>query len=131
MELVYDSLQNWINWNSDRIYTNSIPTLFSHLKTYLRYHGIKIVKEDVGEQLNFPHKIKEERHPLSKEEIMRILAVSNKNNTIKILAQSSSGLRRGELLQIRKKDLDATQKRIMVNVPASITKTKNSRVIFF
>lgn len=130
MELVYDSLQDWINWNSNRIYANSIPTLFSHLKAYLRYHGIKIAKEDVAEQLNFPHRIKEERHPLSREEIMMILAASDKNNAIKILAQSSSGLRRGELLQLRKKDLDTTQERIMVNVPASITKTKKSRVTF-
>jgi len=47
------------------------------------------------------------------------------------LAQLSSGLRRGELLQLQKRNLDTTQKRIIVNVPASITKTKKSRVTFF
>ena len=66
-----------------------------------------------------------------KEEIRRILEVSNHKNRLKILAQLSSGLRRGELLQLRKIDLDTTQERIIVNVPASITKTKKSRVTFF
>ena len=131
MELVYESLQEWINWNHTKIHSNSIPTLFSYLKTYLRYHKIRITKEDVAEQLSFPHKVREEKHPLTKEEIRKIILVSNKNNMIKILAQLSSGMRRGELLQLRKKDLDTTQKRIMVKIPASITKTKKSRVTFF
>ena len=131
METVYESLQEWINWNSKRIYPNSIPTVFSYLKKYLRYHKIKITKEDVADQLNFPHKIKEEKYPLVKEEIRKILKVSNTRNKLKILAQLSSGLRRGELLQLRKMDLDTTHERIIVNVPASITKTKKSRVTFF
>ena len=66
-----------------------------------------------------------------KDEIRRILSVGNKRNDLKFLAQLSSGLRRGELLQLCKKDLDTTQKRIIVNVPASITKIKKSRVTFF
>ena len=131
MDLVYESLQEWINWNNTRIHSNSIPTLFSYIKTYLRYHKIRITKEDVAEQLSFPHKVREEKHPWVKEEIIRILQVCNKNNTIKILAQLSSGMRRGELLQLKKRDLDLGQKRIMVNIPASITKTKRSRVTFF
>ena len=131
IEMVYESLQEWINWNNKRIYPNSIPIVFSYLKKYLRYHKIKITKEDVADQLNFPHKIKEEKYPLVKDEIRRILEVSNNRNKLKFLAQLSSGLRRGELLQLRKMDLDTTQKRIMVKVPASITKTKKSRVTFF
>lgn len=131
METVYVSLQEWINWNSKKIHPNSIPIIFSHLKKYLRYHKVKITKEDVEDNLNFPHIIREEKHPLVIEEIRRILAVSNRNNQIKILVQLSSGLRKGELLQLRRKDLDLSRERIIVNVPASITKTKKSRVTFF
>jgi len=131
METVYESLQEWINWNSKRIHPNSIPTVFSYLKKYLRYHKIKITKEDVADELNFPHKVREEKYPLVKEEIRRILDVSNNRNKLKFLAQLSSGLRRGELLQLRKRDLDVTHERIVVNVPASMTKTKKSRVTFF
>jgi len=132
MDLVYDSLQGWINWNVENgLSPNSIPTLFSYLKTYLRYNRIMITNEDVSEQLSFPHKVKEERHPLTKDEVRKILEVSSRGNRLRILAQLSSGMRQGEMLQLRKKDLDLTQKRIMVNIPASITKTKKSRVTFF
>lgn len=132
MDLVYDSLQEWINWNNQKgICSNSIRTMFSYLKSYLRYHRIRIAKEDVSEQLNFPHIVREERHPISKDEIRRILEISSRGNKIRILAQISSGMRQGEMLQLRKRDLDLTQKRIVVNIPASITKTKKSRVTFF
>lgn len=132
IDIVYLSLQEWINWNSHKgIYPNSIPTIFSYLKKYFRHFKIKITKEDIAEQLSFPHIIDEEKHPLTKDEIKKIFNVSNRNNSLKILAQISSGLRRGEMLRLRKKDLDVTQDRIMVNVPASITKTKKSRVTFF
>jgi len=40
--------------------------VFSYLKKYLRYHKIKITKEDVADHLNFPHKIKEEKISTSK-----------------------------------------------------------------
>jgi len=132
MDLVYDSLQGWINWNvKNELSPNSIPTMFSYLKTYLRYHRIMVTKEDVAEQLSFPHRMKEERHPLTKDEIRKILEVSSRGNRLRILAQLSSGMRQREMLQLRKRDLNLTQKRIMVNIPASITKTKKSRVTFF
>ena len=83
------------------------------------------------ESLDFPHKISEEKYPLTKKEIKKILDVCSYNNRLRILAQTSSGLRRGELLQLQKKDLDMTRQRITVNVPAKITKTKKSRVTFF
>lgn len=104
---------------------------FSYLKKYIRYHKVKINNEDASESLDFPHKIREERYPLIRDEIKKILEVSNHDNRLRILAQTSSGLRRGELLQLQKKDLDMTRQRIIVNVPAKITKTKKSRVTFF
>ena len=129
---IYDSLQDWINWNSNRgISANTIPMWFSCLKKYIRYRNVKINNEDAREYLDFPHKITEERYPLVKDEIKKILDVSGNSIRIKILAQTSSGLKRGELLTLRKKDLDTTHKRIVVNVPAHITKTKKSRVTFF
>ena len=129
---IYDSLQDWINWNSKRgISANTIPMWFSYLKKYLRYHKVRINNEDASESLDFPHKIREERYPLIRDEIKKILEVSNHDNKLRILAQTSSGLRRGELLQLQKKDLDITRQRIVVNVPAKITKTKKSRVTFF
>ncbi len=69
---IYDSLQDWINWNSKRgISANTIPMWFSYLKKYIRYHKVKITNEDASESLDFPHKIREERYPLIRDEIKK------------------------------------------------------------
>ena len=93
--------------------------------------GIKIMAEDARDSIDFPHKIKEEKYPLTRGEIRKILNTCSHKNRLRMLAQISSGLRRGELLRLRKKDLDITKERIIVNVPAQIIKTKKSRVTFF
>ena len=100
---IYDSLQDWINWNSKRgISANTIPMWFSYLKKYLRYHKVRINNEDASESLDFPHKIREERYSLIRDEIKKILEVSSYNNRLRILAQTSSGLRRGEIITVAK-----------------------------
>lgn len=129
---IYDSLQDWINWNHNRgVHSNTLPMWFSYLKKYLRYRGIKIIAEDARDNIDFPHKIKEEKYPLTRGEIRKILDTCSSKNRFRIMAQISSGLRRGELLRLRKKDLDVTTERITINVPAQITKTKKSRITFF
>jgi len=131
-EQLYDSLQDWIAWNDRRgVGPSSIRMHFSHLKKYLRHQRIRITNEDAREHLRFPHQIKEEKHPLTKDEIRRILAASRNNTRLRILAQTSSGLRRGELLQLRKRDLDMSQRRIAVHVRSETVKTRRSRVTFF
>ncbi len=49
-----------------------ISQFFHVLKKYLRYHNIKITKEDMENSPDFPYMIKEEKHPLTKEELQDI-----------------------------------------------------------
>lgn len=58
------------------------------------------------------------------------IQVADHDSKLKILAQTSSGLRRGESLSLKKRDLDITQKNYCKYL-ANITKTKKSRVTFF
>jgi len=46
---------------------------FSLLKKYLHPRGIKILKEDIEENLDFPTVIEEESYPLSLEEAQLII----------------------------------------------------------
>ena len=47
------------------------------------------------------------------------------------LVMSSSGMRIGETLQIRKRDFDFdSYERLMIKLPAKITKTKKTRITF-
>ena len=128
---IFDILQEWANWNIDGgMAHSSLRTWFSLLNSYLYYRGIKLTPQDIRENLDFPKIVHEERHPLTLEEIHKIMHAANHKKKALYLALLSSGMRVGEAVRIRKKDLDITKKRIQVNIPASITKTKTARSVF-
>ncbi len=129
---LFDSLQAWINWNKENgISPNVIIMWFSFLKKYLKYQKVKLYTEEAKDNLDFPHSVRIEKEPLTKDQIRKILTVASFKNRLRIIAQISSGLRRGELLKLQKKHFDLTYSRIMVKVPAEITKSKKTRTVFF
>jgi len=127
-ETVFDILQSWINWN--KIAPSSLKTYFVRLNTFLHYRGIKLDPRDVKSELIFPKVLEEELYPLQIEDVGKILSVANYDKRSMYLAQISSGMRLGEIVQIRKKDLILDSERIMVKIPAKITKTKQARTTF-
>lgn len=130
-ENCYDLLQSWINNNAKNgMAASAIGQNFSNIKGFLYYMGIKLTKEDVRFNLTFPKKVKEEPYPLMIEEVRKILDCCSVKKRTYYLSLLSSGMRMGESVQLRKKDLDLTKERIMVRIPASITKTKRARTTF-
>lgn len=128
----FDFLQHWINWNVEKQRSpGTIRLYFSHLKNYLHYRGIKLDPQDIRNELSFPKSLQEEMHPLSIEEVRNILSIAKFEKRCMYLAQLSSGMRIGEIIQLRRKDLDISKERIVVRIPASITKLKRSRITFF
>ena len=128
---VYDTLQEWINWNlKNGINPSSLKTWFSYVNTYLYYKGLDLSQREIKENLDFPKKFEEELYPLSIEDIQKILSVANYHYKSIILAQLSSLMREGELLQIRKKHLDFDGKRIIIHIPPALTKLKRARTTF-
>ena len=128
---IFDILQEWANWNIEGgMAHSSLKTWFSLLNSYLYYRGIKLTSQDIRENLDFPKTIHEERHPLSLDNIRKIIQVASHKKKALYLALLSSGMRVGEAVRIRKKDLDITKERIQVNIPANITKTKTARPAF-
>lgn len=129
LDALYDLLQEWINWNTEQeIESSTQRTFFSYLRNYLYYRGIKTNQQDIKENLKFGKKIHVERHPLSQEEYRMIIdAIRNPKRKALFLLLGSSGMRIGEAMQLKKKDLDVSQERIKVNIPAEITKTRKGR----
>jgi len=80
--------------------------------------------------VGFPKIIKEEKYPLKQEEILKILEASKPHRKSLYLTLASSGMRIGEAVQLRKKELDFTHERVMIKIPANITKTKTGRTTF-
>jgi len=104
---------------------------FSDIFQYIWYRGVKIAPQDIKQGITFPKDLQDELHPLSLEEYRMILEVANYKNKVKYLCMGSAGLRPIEINNIRKKDLELDQKRIIVHVPARYTKLKRGKTTFF
>ncbi|MSV26758.1 MAG: hypothetical protein EXS75_04015, partial [Nitrosarchaeum sp.] len=131
-EALYGMLQDWINWNEHRGIGNyTIKILFSNLRKYLFHVGIKTHEQDIKESLRFGKKTREERFPLSHDIYRQIVNGLARNPRLQalFLTLGSSGMRIGEAINLKKKDLDFTTKRIKVNIPAN-TKTRTGRTTY-
>ena len=129
---VYDYLQKRINDMHER--SNSLSTIkvyFGHIKRYLHFRGIKLDHIDIRQSLNFPKQHKEEMRPLGLSAFQNILRNCSHKREMMYLAQSSSGMRIGEMLQLRKSDIHTHLARLLVRIPAKYTKTGMARTTFF
>ena len=132
MEQVYDYLQANINGlKVKNMSPVTIKTYFSVIKQYLHYRGIKLDPMDIRQSLNFPKKQVEELRPLELGTFRKILKACSAKREMLYLAQSSSGMRIGEMVQLRKKDIHTDTARLMVKIPAAFTKTGVARTTFF
>lgn len=130
---LYGLLQDWIDWNDSRkagAYT--IRTRFSIIRSFFYYLGVKTNPQDIKQLLKFPRRIKEIRYPLKKEELKNLVLAYSRNpmRQALYLACSSSGMRIGEALIVKKKDLDFSMERIMLEVRAEDTKMKTGIITF-
>ena len=69
--------------------------------------------------------------PLELDTFQKILKACSAKREMLYLAQSSSGMRIGEMVQLRKKDIHTDAARLMVKIPAAFTKTGVARTTFF
>ena len=126
----YDVLQAWVNWLGNSIIPSTIHTRFSSLMGYFHYRGIKMYKEDIKQNISLPKIPHEEKHPLSLEEIRKIIGEANFKKKALYLVLLSSGMRVGETVQLKKKHFDLSTNRTMIKIPADYTKTKQGRTVF-
>jgi len=128
VEALRNVLQNWIDWQyKNGSLTSTIQQYLSKIKRVFSHHGVRIHPEDFSEPLEFKPKIKEELHQLTVKEIQDILKQSSPKKIGFYVALSCTGARPSELLQVRKKDVDTTQKRIKIRIEAENVKTRSGR----
>lgn len=121
-----DVLQLFISNLSKSISPQTIPSYLSHVLGYFNYRGVKLTSLD-KKSIRLPKIIREEKYPLSKDDIKSILDNCSYKRKTLYLVLASSGMRIGETVQLRKKDFETSGKRIMINIPAKFTKGKKSR----
>jgi len=129
-DTLWDTLQQWINYNSDKN-PSTVKHWFSIIKKYLHHRGVKLNPDDVKENLDFPRIMTEDPHPLQLSEINKMFSASSYKKKVMYMCQISSGMRIGEMVQLRKKHLVFGKKRIMVKIPSNIAKFNKARTTFF
>jgi len=127
---LFEILQEWINYLHSKGLV-SIRIYFSGFNRYLRYHKIKLTKEDIKDELTFPKKIEEEKYSLSIDDIHTIFKVAKYKKQGFYLAMLTSGMRPSEALSLRKKDVQFLHEmgHYMITIPPSATKLKRQRTV--
>jgi len=136
-----EALQLFVNWYSIEAYNhrtkgeghspNSVWNYASSIRKYLFYRGSPLTRDDTQEFLELPSKIDKELHGLTLDEIIKILDSMNYDYKTMFMVQLSSGMRIGELVQLKKKHLILLDSgRFMMKIPAKIAKLKKARTTF-
>lgn len=110
--------------------TRSIRIYIMFVKSYLRFHGIKIYNDDIKQFVNFPKLIRERRQPLTEEMIIKLLQNASPKYQVIILCLVSSGARISEWLQAKVSDLDLNSNPVKLRIRAETTKTREERETF-
>ena len=99
-------------------------------KGFLRHIGIKIDSDDLKQLVKVPKVIKIREIPLDKETIIRLLHNAKPKLQLAILVAVSSGMRIGEIVQLKISDIDFRESPVKVYLRANTTKTRQARETF-
>lgn len=108
----------------------SITMWLGAVKGFLRHCGVKIYSEDLKGIVRVPKPTRTREIPLTKELLVKSLHSVPLRLQCVILVAISSGMRIGEIVQLRLSDIDFETKPTTINIRAETTKTKEARTVF-
>ncbi|MCH8915098.1 MAG: tyrosine-type recombinase/integrase [Thaumarchaeota archaeon] len=125
----YSFLAEYKRENSDKIgYSNqTICDYIAVAKEFLNGEGCKIYNEDIKQRFKLPRKINVYEKGLSKDIINRIVRLANAKLAATVLIACSSGMRIGEIVQLRFSDINFTEP-VTITIRAETTKTRETRI---
>ena len=112
------------------IRAKGIVSYLSGVKGYLRFLGIRINSDDFKQLVKIPKIVKTREIPLTKEMILQLLSNASPKLRTSILVACSSGLRIGELVQLRLEDIDFESKPTKITIRGNTSKGRMSRETF-
>ncbi len=96
-------------------------------KDYLNFHGMKIYAEDVKQKFRSPKPDVFYEEGLTKSILNRLLQNCSRKLRVAILLACSSGMRIGEISQLKLSDVDFTTSPTTIRVRRETTKTRETR----
>ena len=109
-------------------YSNSAITIgIVAAKEFLNSQGLHIYNEDIKQRFRFPRKENTYEEGLTKEILVRLLHNSSPKMQTAILMCISSGMRIGELVQLKLSDIDFSTNPTTIYLRKETTKTRTPR----
>ena len=128
---VYSVVQNFIIYlDKKNVRPRGMRSYLSGMKGFLRSVGVKINSDDFKQLVKIPRIIKTREIPVTKDMILRVMHNSPPKLQTAILICTSSGLRIGELVQLKLSDVDFESNPTKINIRAEIAKGSMSRETF-
>ena len=124
---LYLFLDNFVAFLDENLHPKTIRTYFGFVRKYLRLQGVKTYLDDIKVLIQFPTIPVEERRPITRETIKKLLDNSKEKRRALYLTLISSGMRIGETTALRKRDFDFEKNPVQINIPSGITKKKYGR----
>lgn len=106
---------------------NTIVGYFSIAKEFLNENGMHIYNEDIKHKIRLPRRTLTYEEGLTREKTARILRNSPPKLQTTILMAVSSGMRIGELVQLRFSDIDFSTTPTSIRIRKETCKTRQTR----
>ena len=108
----------------------SIRLWFAEVKGYLTHLDVEVYSERCKQLIKLPKKHRIREQSLTKELIVRILRILPLKLQTVILVAIASGMRIGEIVELKISDIDFETKPTTINIRAETTKTREARETF-
>jgi len=131
-EDAYSLLNRYARYLSEnRISTITLKQRVVTVKNFLEYHDIDISPRRFKLKVKLPRTVRRNKEAISKEDIVEILNTASdiRLKTFTMLL-AATGMRAGEALSIRVKDLDFDSNPSKLAIRGEYTKTRTDRTIF-
>ncbi len=110
---------------------SSIKRVITILRQYLEEFGhIEFSERKFRRMVRLPKEIEEDPESFKKEEIRAFVDNARPQRKALYMTLKDSGMRIGEAVQLKKRDIDLTTNPVTITIPATYTKTKKGRITF-
>lgn len=110
---------------------SSIKRVITILRQYLEEFGhIEFSERKFRRMVRLPKELEEDPESFKKEEIRAFVDNARPQRKALYMTLKDSGMRIGEAVQLKKRDIDLTTNPVTITIPANYTKTKKGRITF-
>jgi integrase len=128
---VYSLLREFVIYLDKNQYRGStVRVWLAVVKGFLRHLGIKIYSEDCKQTVRIPKLVLTREEALTKEILVRLLRNLSPKIQTAVLVAIASGMRVGEIVQLKISDINFASKPVKVRIRAETTKTREEREAF-